>query len=93
MKKKNNSSIWMVLILVVIAFFAFVCTTVPPQIFDGNQLIIQLSAEFLSLAFTAIVIYTLLSHQFGSEEVKDKNVKIHENKVSLGRAVYKAVVK
>lgn len=71
----------MALILVISALFALFCTTVPPQIFDGNQLIIQLSAVFLSLAFTAIVTYTLLSHQFGSEEVKDKNVKIHENKV------------
>ena len=81
MKKKNNSSIWMVLILVVIAFFAVICITIPPQIYDTNQFIFQIIAVFLSVLFTAIVTNTLLSYQSRSEEDKDKNVKIHENKV------------
>lgn len=81
MKKKNNSSIWMVLILVLIAFFAVICITIPPQIYDTNQFIFQIIAVFLSVLFTAIVTNTLLSYQSRSEEDKDKNVKIHENKV------------
>ena len=81
MKKKNNSSIWMVLILVVIAFFAVICITLPPHIYDKNQFIFQIIAVFLSVLFTAIVTNTLLSYQSRSEEDKDKNVKIHENKV------------
>ena len=81
MKKNNNSSIWMVLTLVVIAFFAVICITIPPHIYDTNQFIFQIIAVFLSVLFTAIVTNTLLSYQSSSEEDKDKNVKIHENKV------------
>ena len=81
MKKKKNSSIWMVLVLVVIAFFAVICITLPPHIYDKNQFIFQIIAVFLSVLFTAIVTNTLLSYQSRSEEDKDKNVKIHENKV------------
>lgn len=71
----------MVLILVVIAFFAVICITLPPHIYSTNEFIFQIIAVFLSVLFTAIVTNTLLSYQSSSEEDKDKNVKIHENKV------------
>lgn len=53
-----------------------------PAIFSSHELLFQIVAVVLSVLFTAVVTNTLLTAQSQSEEDKEKNIKIHENRIS-----------
>lgn len=83
MSKRRNASIvartaiYLVVIILIVGCFAML-----PHIFSSHELIFQIIAVVLSVLFTAVVTNTLLTAQSDSEESKEKNVKIHENKVN-----------
>lgn len=52
-----------------------------PRIFSSHEMLFQILAVVLSVLFTAVVTSYLLISQSQSEENKEKNIKIHENKI------------
>lgn len=72
-----RTSFYLVAIILIVGGIAIL-----PHIFSSHELIFQIIAVVLSVLFTAVVTNTLLTAQSDSEENKEKNVKIHENKVN-----------
>lgn len=79
MKRTNNAATMFATLLVVIAFVGIIA--VFPDLFSMHEMLFQIIAVLLAVWCTAVVTNQLLTGQSRSEEDKDKNVKIHENKV------------
>ena len=79
----NNSTrtiiklcIYLAIIIVIVGIFALL-----PKIFSSHEMLFQIIAVVLSVLFTAVVTNSLLTAQSESEENKEKNIKIHENRI------------
>ena len=79
----NNSArtiiklcIYLAIIIVIVGIFALL-----PKIFSSHEMLFQIIAVVLSVLFTAVVTNSLLTAQSQSEENKEKNIKIHENRI------------
>lgn len=69
-------AIFLVAIIIIIGFLALI-----PDIFSTHEMIFQIIAVCLSVLCTAVVTTFLLTAQSKSEEDKEKNIKIHENRI------------
>jgi hypothetical protein len=84
MKTNSNNStrtiiklcIYLAIIIVIVGIFALL-----PKIFSSHEMLFQIIAVVLSVLFTAVVTNSLLTAQSESEENKEKNIKIHENRI------------
>ncbi|MGN1154683.1 MAG: hypothetical protein ACI4TK_00750 [Agathobacter sp.] len=54
-----------------------------PKVFSINDMLYQTTAVVLSVVFSAIVTSTLLTGQSTNEESREKNIKIHTNKITV----------
>ena len=68
--------IYLAIIIVIVGIFALL-----PKIFSSHEMLFQIIAVVLSVLFTAVVTNSLLTAQSESEENKEKNIKIHENRI------------
>ena len=84
MKTNSNNStrtiiklcIYLAIIIVIVGIFALL-----PKIFSSHEMLFQIIAVVLSVLFSAVVTNSLLTAQSESEENKEKNIKIHENRI------------
>lgn len=76
---RKNKNFIIPSIIVGVCFF-FLAYTFMPKIFPNEELIKALSSTFLQAVITAVITYLLLAGQSGAEEVKEKNVKVFEEK-------------
>lgn len=81
-KKEFRNTLRLILLLVgvilIVAVFALI-----PKIFSSHDMLFQTIAVVLSVIFTAIVTNQLLTGQSSNEEAREKNIKVHENKISV----------
>lgn len=77
MKLKNE---WIILIALSVLFMGFIFI---PRIFTGFDLAFQLTAACLGAFITMIITRMLLKNQSASEEEKEKNIRIYENKIKV----------
>lgn len=79
--KEVGNTFRMILLLVgvilIVAVFALI-----PKIFSSHDMLFQTIAVVLSVVFTAIVTNQLLTGQSSNEEAREKNIKVHENKIA-----------
>ena len=86
MKNKNSKNIggilrlimWLFVVIIFVAIFSII-----PRIFSSHDLLYQTLAVVLSVLFTAIVTNQLLTGQSSNEEAREKNIKVHENKIEV----------
>lgn len=77
-KTIGRISVYLLSVIVIIAIFALL-----PKIFSSHDFLFQIIAVVLSVVFTAVVTNTLLSGQSDLEEIKDKNSKVFEKKLTI----------
>lgn len=81
-KKDFRNTLRLILLLVgvilIVAVFALI-----PKIFSSHDMLYQTIAVVLSVIFTAIVTNQLLTGQSSNEEAREKNIKVHENKIAV----------
>ena len=76
--KHLRSIVYLVVVISVVAIFALI-----PKIFSSHDLLFQIIAVVLSVLFTAFVTNELLTGQSAKEEAREKNIKVHENKIAV----------
>ena len=85
MKKDNwkelGNTLRLILILFGVILFVAVFALIP-KIFSSHDMLYQTIAVVLSVVFTAIVTNQLLTGQSSNEEAREKNIKVHENKIA-----------
>ena len=86
MKKGNwkelGNTLRLILILFGVILFVAVFALIP-KIFSSHDMLYQTIAVVLSVVFTAIVTNQLLTGQSSKEEAREKNIKVHENKIAV----------
>lgn len=86
MKKGNwkelGNTLRLILILFGVILFVAVFALIP-KIFSSHDMLYQTIAVVLSVVFTAIITNQLLTGQSSNEEAREKNIKVHENKIAV----------
>ena len=72
-----------VIIALVMGFIAFIGIAIMTNLFNSNDLPVQISGALLEAVVTALITYFLLAGQSQSEEIKERNVKVFEKKSEL----------
>jgi hypothetical protein len=68
------------LISLMCGFVVFIGISITTKLFNGADLPVQISGALLEAVVTALMTYFLLAGQTGHEEVKERNVKVFEEK-------------
>jgi hypothetical protein len=69
-----------VLVSLMCGFLVFIGVSIATKLFDGADLPVQISGALFDAVITALMTYFLLAGQIGHEEVKERNVKVFEEK-------------
>ena len=80
--KELGNTLRLILILFGVILFVAVFALIP-KIFSSHDMLYQTIAVVLSVVFTAIVTNQLLTGQSSNEEAREKNIKVHENKIAV----------
>jgi hypothetical protein len=70
-------------ISVVIGFIVFVGIAIMTNLFQSNDLPVQITGALLEAVITALITYFLLTGQTAQEEIKERQVKIFEKKQEI----------
>lgn len=81
MKRVNNVATMFATLLAVIAFVGIIA--VFPDLFSIHEMLFQIIAVLLAVWCTAVVTNVLLTGQTNKEEAREKNIKVHENKITV----------
>jgi membrane protein implicated in regulation of membrane protease activity len=73
---KNNTEILIISSMLIV----FILIAVLTSLFSSTELPVQIAGVLLEAAVTALITYFLLRGQSSSEEVKERNVKVFEEK-------------
>ena len=77
----SNSALMFSTLLVVILFVGIIA--VFPNLFSLHEMLFQIIAVLLAVWCTAVVTNQLLTGQSSKEEAREKNIKVHENKIAV----------
>jgi len=68
------------ILAIVIGFIMFIAIAIVTNLFSSDDLPIQISGALLEAVVTALITYFLLTGQTNQEEIKERNVKVFEEK-------------
>lgn len=80
-REKERNNVIRLVFFVLISFGIIGVYAWIPHIFSGQELLFQILAAVLSVVFTVLATSALLSGQTEQEESREKNIKVHENKM------------
>lgn len=81
--KKEAKDTARLLIFLAVAIFIIGVFAILPKIFSAQDMLFQTIAVVLSVVFTAVVTNQLLTGQSSNEELRERNIKVYENKISV----------
>lgn len=82
-QKKEAKDTARLLVYLAVAIFIIGIFAILPKIFSAQDMLFQTIAVVLSVVFTAVVTNQLLTGQSNSEESRERNIKVYENKISV----------
>lgn len=69
---------YLAIVIVIVGILALM-----PKIFSAHDMLYQTLAVVLSVVFTAVVTNQLLTGQSSNEELRERNIKVYENKINV----------
>ena len=80
--KASGNTIRLIVYLLIVVLVVGIIALIP-KIFSSHDMLYQTIAVVFSVLFTAIVTNQLLTGQSSNEEAREKNIKVHENKIAV----------